>query len=105
MFEVGRVSAVRAAITRAQKWPGIAQPALWARTAGSSFVFGGVLVALITALTPTPSDHAVLQYANATAAMAIIARNLKTVSISCFPDGPEAGPLVLQKNRVILARR
>ena len=71
MFEVGRVSAVRAAITRAQKWPGIAQPALWARTAGSSFVFGGVLVALITALTPTSLDHAVLQYANATAAMAI----------------------------------
>ncbi len=71
MFEVGRVSAVRAAITRAQKWPGIAQPALWARTAGSSFVFGGVLVALITALTPTSFEHAVVQYANATAAMAI----------------------------------
>ncbi len=71
MFEVGRVSAVRAAITRAQKWPGIAQPALWARTAGSSFVFGGVLVALITALTPTSFDHAVLQYANAAVAMSI----------------------------------
>lgn len=71
MFEVGRVSAVRAAITRAQKWPGIAQPALWARTAGSSFVFGGVLVALITALTRTSFDHAVLQYANAAVAMSI----------------------------------
>ncbi|MBX7449891.1 bifunctional diguanylate cyclase/phosphodiesterase [Mycolicibacterium sp. 3033] len=68
---MGRVSAVRAAITRAQMWPGIAQPALWARTAGSSFVFGAVLVALITALTPTSFDHAVLQYVNAAAALAI----------------------------------
>ena len=71
MFEVGRVPAVRAAIKRAQMWPGIAQPTLWARTAGSSFVFGGVLVALVTALTPTAFDDDVLQYANAAAAMAI----------------------------------
>jgi diguanylate cyclase len=39
-----------AAVRRAQMWPGIATPALWARTAGACFLFGGVLVAAITAL-------------------------------------------------------
>lgn len=65
------MSAWSAAIKHAQKWPGIAQPKLWARTAGSSFVFGGALVALVTALTPAAFDHAALQYANAATASAI----------------------------------
>lgn len=57
-----------AAVKRAQMWPGIATPTLWARTAGACFLFGGILVALITATTP---GGAPVQYVNAAVAAVV----------------------------------
>lgn len=64
----GRVGGVRAgwaAVKRAQMWPGIATSVLWARTAGSCLVFGGILVALVTTLAPDYFDNSAVQYVNA----------------------------------------
>ncbi|MDG4665728.1 bifunctional diguanylate cyclase/phosphodiesterase [Mycobacterium sp. 236(2023)] len=60
-----------AAVKRAQMWPGIATSLMWARTAGSCFLFGGVLIALITTLAPAHFDDAALQYTNAAIATSI----------------------------------
>lgn len=54
-----------AVVKRAQMWPGIATPALSARTAGSCFLFGGMLVALITAMA---LDGYTVHYVNAAVA-------------------------------------
>ncbi|PRC45994.1 bifunctional diguanylate cyclase/phosphodiesterase, partial [Mycobacterium sp. ITM-2017-0098] len=57
-----------AAVKRAQMWPGIATPTHWARTAGSCFLFGGILVALITRFA---LDDDPVQYINAAVATVI----------------------------------
>ncbi len=58
----------RAAVKRAQMWPGIATPALMARTAGACFLVGGVLVALVTTVAPAHFHSAGVQYRNAAVA-------------------------------------
>ena len=52
-------------------WPGIAQPTLWSRTAGSSFVFGGLLVALITTLDTADFRYPAVHYVNAAVALSV----------------------------------
>jgi diguanylate cyclase (GGDEF)-like protein len=49
-------------------WPGIATPTLWARTAGSCFLFGGMVVALITRFA---LGGELVQYVNAAVATVI----------------------------------
>ena len=68
---MGWVRAVWAAVQRAQRWPGIATPTLWARTAGVCLIFGGVVVALITPLAAADSKAAVIHYVNAALAFAV----------------------------------
>jgi diguanylate cyclase (GGDEF)-like protein len=60
-----------AAVKRAQMWPGIATPTLWARTAGACFLFGGMLVGLIAVLALSDSHGVALHYANASVAVVI----------------------------------
>ncbi len=57
-----------ASVKRAQMWPGIATPRLWARTAGACFLFVGILVALLTALV---LDGVAVHYANASVAVVV----------------------------------
>lgn len=57
-----------AAVKRAQMWPGIATSVMWARTAGSCLVFGGILIAIVTTLAPNYFDHSGVQYVNAAVA-------------------------------------
>ena len=71
MCGVGWGPAGWAAVKRAQMWPGIAQPTLWSRTAGSSFVFGAVLVALITTLDTADFRYPAVHYVNAAIALSV----------------------------------
>lgn len=68
---MGGVRAGWAAVKRAQMWPGIATSVMWARTAGSCFVFGGILIAVVTTLAPNYFPYAAVQYTNAAIATAI----------------------------------
>lgn len=62
---MGGVRAGWAAVKRAQMWPGVATSVMWARTAGSCLLFGGVLVALVTTLAPDYFGNSAVQYVNA----------------------------------------
>ena len=55
-------------VKRAQRWPGIATPTLWARTAGACLLFGGLMVGLVAALALSDSPGAAVHYANAAVA-------------------------------------
>lgn len=66
---MGWVRAGWAAIKRAEMWPGIATPTLWARTAGICLVFGAVTVALTTPLAVHDPTVAAVHYVNAVMAL------------------------------------
>lgn len=67
---MGWVRAGWAAIKRAEMWPGIATPTLWARTAGVCLLFGGIVVALTTPLAVHDRNVAIIHYVNAAVALA-----------------------------------
>jgi diguanylate cyclase (GGDEF)-like protein len=51
-------------LARAQMWPGIRTPTLMARTGGACFLFGGLVVALLTSLVPASFHSTAVQYGN-----------------------------------------
>src|ERR1700712_552156 len=55
-----------ASIADARMWPGNARPRFMARTGGACFLFGSVLVVLLTALAPSSFTNTAVQYGNAT---------------------------------------
>ena len=56
------------ALTRAQVWPGIRTPTLMARTVGGCFLFGCLIVALLTSVAPLGFSSTAVQYDNAAVA-------------------------------------
>ncbi|MFC7673797.1 putative bifunctional diguanylate cyclase/phosphodiesterase [Mycolicibacterium sp. GCM10028919] len=56
------------ALTRVDMWPGIATPLLMTRIGGSCFLFGGLLVVLMTSLAPSSFTDTSVQCGNAAVA-------------------------------------
>jgi diguanylate cyclase (GGDEF)-like protein len=68
---MGRRRAGWAALNGEQMWPGMTTPTIMTRTGGGCFLFGGLVVVVLTALAPLSFSSTAVQYGNAAVACAV----------------------------------